>query len=226
MSETITHKTSEALGLWEPKRTLTLEAARRHSRTIILIRRAIYAFAGVLLLMLIWQFISQGPGLDIDDSPEESVRMVNPRYTGRTNDGLPFYLTSKEAIRTLARDNEVELINPVLEFYREAGAEKSLVIADKGTYDNVTKVLNLYTEVDLNTDDGNHCTTTHARIFTQTNTIEGDEPIQCEGDFGTVNGNAYEILESYTLFIFKNGMDAVLDQDAEPVVAQEDAVDG
>ena len=225
MSSTASHKTSETLGLWEPKRTLTLEAARRHSKAILLIRRIIYAFAAVLLLMLIWQFVSQGPGLDLEDSPEESVRMVNPRYTGRTDDGLPFYLTSNEAIRTLEKNNEVELIKPVLEFYREAGADKSLVIADRGTYDDESKVLNLYSEVDLNTDDGNHCQTTHARIFTQTKTIEGDEPIRCKGDFGTVNGNAYEILEDYKLFIFKNGMDAVLDQEEEVVLVEGD-VDG
>ncbi len=223
MSSTTTHKASEALGLWEPKRTLTLEAARRHSHRILLLRRILYGFAALLLFLLIWQFVSQGTKIDIEDNPEESVKMINPRYTGRTDDGLPFYLTSSEAIRTLAKQNEVELINPVLEFFREAGAEKSVIIADKGSYDDVTKVLNLYTAVDLKTDDGNHCVTTHARFFTKAKTIEGDEPIHCVGDFGEVNGNAYEILEDYRVFVFKNGMDAVLDQDSADKI---DPVDG
>ncbi len=217
MSSATTHKASEALGLWEPKRTLTLEAARRHSQRILMMRRALYVVAGLLVLLLLWQFVSQGTKIDIEDNPEESVKMINPRYTGRTNDGLPFYLTSSEAIRRLANPNEVELINPVLEFFREAETEMSVIVAEKGTYDDVNKILNLHTEVDLKTDDGNHCVTTHARFFTKEKTIEGDEPIRCVGSFGEVSGNAYEILDDYKTFVFKNGMTATLDQDSADI---------
>ena len=85
MSATTSHKTSEALGLWEPKRTLTLEAARRHSQIILMIRRVLYVFSTLLILLLVWQFVSQGPAPIEKDNPENSVRMVNPRYTGPTS---------------------------------------------------------------------------------------------------------------------------------------------
>ena len=132
MSSATTHKASEALGLWEPKRTLTLEAARRHSGRIRRIRQFLYGMAAILILALIWQFASQGSGRVMEDNPEQSVKMINPRFSGRTDDGLPYYLTSSEAIRTQANENEVELINPVLEFFREKGAEMSTVVAEKG----------------------------------------------------------------------------------------------
>lgn len=213
MSATASHEVSEALGLWEPKRTLTLEAARRHSVRIKIIRVILIALAGLLIVALFWQFSNQSSGPLVNESPDESVKMINPRYSGRTDDGLPFFLTAGEAVRRNGNEKLVELINPVLHFYREAGVSESLIAAETGTYDDVEKILNLRTTVNLTTDDGTTCVSTHARIFARTKVVEGDEPIKCDGAFGKVNGNAYEILENYTVFVFKDGMDAVLDQD-------------
>ena len=217
MTGTDAHQASEALGLWEPKRTLTLEAARRHSRNIKIVRGILFGLSALLVGVLIWQFASQSTTEFPEDNPNESVRMINPRYSGRTDDGLPYFLTAAEAIRTTTSENIVDLVDPVLHFFRVEGAEESTIIAATGEYDDVAKVLNLKTTVELTTDDGNHCTTTHARIFAQAKTVEGDEPIQCVGNFGSVNGNAYEILENYTVFVFKDGMDALLEQDKKEV---------
>lgn len=171
--------------------------------------------SALLIALLVWQFVSQNTAPPIQDNPNESVRMTNPRYSGRTNDGLPYFLTAAEAIRTTANDEVVELVKPILHFYREENAGESTIVAEAGTYDDINKVLNLKTKVDLQTDDGNHCVSTHARIYAQTKIVEGDEPIKCVGSFGIVNGNAFEILENYKVFVFKNGMDAVLEQDKD-----------
>jgi len=206
------HAASEALGLWEPKRTLTLEAARKHSQRIKVLRYLLLGLCAVLAAYLVYEFSTQSKGVIIDDRPTESVRMENPRYSGRTSDGLPFYLTADTATRTLANRTEVALMKPVLEFIREDGADASLVVADTGTYDDVKKILNLRTAVNLNTDDGYNCKTTHARIFAKDKRIEGDERIECDGGFGIVNGNAYEINDNYKVFVFKDGMDAIIEQ--------------
>ncbi len=226
MTGTDAHQASEALGLWEPKRTLTLAAARRHSRNIKIIRGILLGLSLLLIAALVWQFASQGTTTFPEDNPDESVRMTNPRYSGRTDDGLPYFLTAAEAIRTTMSENIVDLVDPVLHFYRVDGADESTIIAATGQYDDVAKVLNLKTTVELKTDDGNHCTTTHARIFAQAKTVEGDEPIRCVGGFGTVNGNAYEILENYSVFVFKDGMDALLEQDEKEAAGGEIVPEG
>ena len=205
---------SDALGLWEPKRTLTLEAARKHTARIKVMRYALLAICAGLAAYLVYEFATQSNTTFIDDNPTESVKMSFPRYSGRTTDGLPFYLTAESATRTLANKTEVAHIKPVLEFIREDGAEASIVLAETGTYDDVNKILNLRTDVDLNTDDGYNCKTTHARIFAKEKRIEGDERIECTGSFGLVNGNAYEINDNYKVFVFKSGMDAVIEQDS------------
>jgi len=206
------HAASEALGLWEPKRTLTLEAARKHSARIKFLRRLLLVLCAGLAAYLVYEFATQSNTTFIEDNPTESVKMVNPRYSGRTEDGLPFYLTADTATRTLANRTEVALNKPVLEFIREEGAEASLVVAESGTYDDVKKILNLRTAVNLNTDDGYSCKTTHARVFARDKRIEGDERIECDGSFGVVNGNAFEINDNYKVFVFKNGMDAIIEQ--------------
>ena len=207
------HGASEALGLWEPKRTLTLEAARQHTRHIKILRKVLILMAAILVLMLGLQFVGNGTTTFDNPNPTESVKMVNPRYSGRTADGLPFYLTADTATRTMARRNDVILTQPVLEFIRADGAASSFVLADGGTYNDVTKVLNLEVSVNLETDDGYVCNTPHARIFAREKRIEGEKPINCVGSFGTVSGQAYEINENYTEFVFKDGMQAEIRQD-------------
>jgi len=206
------HMQSESLGLWEPKRTLTLEAARRHSARIKLLQKLLLGFSALLVLILAVNFATQPETTPLPDKTTESVRMTNPRYSGRTEDGLPFYLTAATAVRTQLNQNELTLEKPVLEFLREEGVKNSFVVAETGTYDDVRKILNLYKAVNLKTDDGYICDTSHARIFARDKRIEGDERIECVGNFGIANGNAYEINDNYSVFVFKNGMDAIIDQ--------------
>lgn len=219
------HAVSDALGLWEPKRTLTLSAARKHTQRILFLHRTLIGASAALVVLLIYYFATQSNVAVIEDDPDTSVRMINPRYSGRTSDNLPFYLTSDSATQQLEDRTEVALINPVLEFIRASGSESSFVEADGGTYDDVNKIIDLRTDmtkpdserqnVVLETDDGYRCITTHARIFAREKRIIGDEPIQCVGNFGTVNGNSYEINDNYRTFIFKDGMDGIINRDSD-----------
>lgn len=204
---------SEDLGLWEPKRALTLEAALAHTRRIKILRYVLMAVSAGLIAVLLWQFLSDQGGYEPVNDPSESVRMVNPRYSGRTSDGLPFYLIAETAVRRRSDLDSVILTNPVLEFIRNEGVETSSVISKAGTYNDMSKVLELETDVNLETDDGNICDTSHARIFNVEKRIEGDKPISCVGAFGTINGQSYAIEDAYRTFIFKDGMTADLNND-------------
>jgi lipopolysaccharide export system protein LptC len=167
-----------------------------------------------LSIFLVYEFATQGNVTFIEDNPTEAVKMINPRYSGRTNDGLPFYLKADLATRKMTERDVVSLIKPVLEFTREKGAEVSILLAETGTFNDVEKILNLKSGVSLKTDDGYECTTTHARIFNKEKRIEGKEYIECNGNFGEVTGNAFEINNNYSQFVFKNGVTAAIEQDS------------
>lgn len=205
-------RASDDLGLWEPKRALTLEAARAHTRRIKILRYVLMVISAILLAILIWQFLSDRGGTTFTNDPTESVRMSEPRYSGRTSDGLPFYLIADTAVRRMTDRNKVLLENPILKFNRNEDAASSSVLAETGSYNDIEKILELRSNVNLETDDGNRCDTSHARIFNVEKRIEGDESIICKGEFGTVNGNSYAIEDDYKTFIFKNGMTAKLTQ--------------
>lgn len=208
------HQVSENLGLWEPKRALTLEAARRHTQRVRQFRFALLALAALMAGGLTYQFFTDSSTTVFPTvAPEESVKMVSPRYSGRTDDGLPYYLVADTAIRQLKNRNEVSLVNPVLEFTRNDGAASSYVESLTGTYNDVTKVLVLENSVTLDTDDGYNCETSYAQILTKAKRIDGSAPIQCKGSFGNVSGNSFVIKDNYSVFIFKDGMEGLIEQD-------------
>ena len=198
---------------WAPKRTLTLEAARAHSRRVRVFQIALLAIAAVLVAVLVWEFYTRQPTAIFEGEVDETVRMVSPRYTGRTSDGLPYTLTSNEARRVRGAPNELQLEVPLLNFYRLKGVDASTINAATGIYNDVEQTLDLRADVVLTTDDGNVCNTTHARILLDDKIVEGDEFIRCTGEFGVVEGNAYEIRDNYKTFIFKNGMTGLLEPD-------------
>lgn len=214
------HAASDALGLWEPKRTLTLEAARRHTRFIHRFRQTLSFLASFLIVILLFQFFTRAKPIKRADDPEQSVKMVSPRYLGRTSDGLPYRVTADSAVRLMDSTEQVELNNPVLYFLRNANAEESIVVAKTGVYNTVSQELNLATDVVLRTDDGYECLTEQATIFAAEKTVTGDSPIDCSGSFGNVSGKAYEILDNYSRFIFKRGTRAYIVPESErtPVI--------
>ena len=67
---------SDALGLWEPKRTLTLEAARKHSARIKVLRYILLTLCAALAAYLIYEFATQSKNVIVEDNPTESVKMV------------------------------------------------------------------------------------------------------------------------------------------------------
>jgi len=88
-------------------------------------------------------------------------------------------------------------------------------MANDGSYNDLDKILELASDVNLETDDGNICDTSHARIFNVEKRIEGDKAIVCVGGFGVVNGNSFAIEDNYKTFIFKDGMTAQLTENQD-----------
>lgn len=197
-------------GFWEPRRALTLDAARRHSEFIKFVRLVLMICAAILFAILAWYFISAPKTITPTANVDETVKMVNPVYKGRTADGLPYRITANDAVRFIQTPDEVKLSEPILNFLRVEGAKESTVHAKSGSYDSKYQILNLEYDVKLNTDDGYLCDTSQSLIFVKDKRIAGDEPIQCDGSFGQVSGNAYEINNNYSQFVFKDAMTARL----------------
>jgi lipopolysaccharide export system protein LptC len=87
---------------WEPKRALTLKRARRRSRVISALRRIFVAgagasFAAVFVFMALYAI--EGGWNAERYTAAEPLRMINPRFIGRSERGGPYQLSGKRADR-------------------------------------------------------------------------------------------------------------------------------
>src|SRR5262245_4816228 len=124
---------------WEPKRALTLKAARRRSRLIAALRRLFTAgagasFAAVVVFMALYAI--EGGFNAGQLTAAEPLRMINPRFIGRTEKGGPYQLSAEIAERAQGENQPIELIAPV--YRTEAG---TIMLAPRGIYDERAKTV-------------------------------------------------------------------------------------
>lgn len=199
-------------GNWEPRRALTLSAARRRTAFVRVLRFAFIAGIIALLALLAVQLFlgaSSGPAIP-DEAVSTDVRMVNPRITGRDENLTPYALTADVAIRR--RDNSdglTELERPRLDYdFLNTGANASEVLAQTGTFDPTNRILDLYSDVNLNTDNGYSFASQHARIYLREERVVGEMPVTGSGPVGTITAERYEIHEGGNRVIFEGNVHA------------------
>ncbi len=96
--------------VWEPKRALSLKAARKRSQLIAILRRVFVAcagasFASVFVFMALYAV--EG-GFEANQfAATEPLRMINPRFIGRTENGGPYQLTESGDRRACGRREPV-----------------------------------------------------------------------------------------------------------------------
>src|SRR5262249_34873866 len=76
------------------------------------------------------------------------------------------------------------------------------VTSDTGLYQQQSQVLDLFGQVHLFHDRGIEFTTDSARVFMTQGTAEGDEHIEGQGDFGSLEAEGFRLLERGERVIF------------------------
>lgn len=179
--------------LWAPRRQLTLAQARKRSERVRMLRMLFVASAAVAIGFFAGHVIKSALTSDsrpVSVSKDESVTMVNPRFTGRDSTGQSFQITADAARRRRGEDQTVDLIAPVLN--DEAG---SLVSAPSGMYDRAAGILELYDDVSITDASGYTFVSMGARVHVGEGRIEGLSPLQGKGPLGDIRCDSYEVLE-------------------------------
>ena len=204
-------------GNWEPRRALTLGAARRRTAFVRALRLIfITAIIVILALVAVQLFIGSSGGPTVPtEAVSTDVRMVNPRITGRDENLTPYALTADVAIRR--RDNSsglTELERPRLDYdFLNTGANASQVLAQTGTFDTEARILDLYSDVNLTTDNGYSFASEHARVFLREERVTGESPVSGAGPVGTITAERYEIHDGGDRVIFEGNVHARIVQD-------------
>src|SRR5688572_21376088 len=189
---------------WEPQRALTLRSARRRSRIVSGLRRFFVAgagasFAAVFVFMGLYA-IQGGFNAGYYDA-REPLRMLNPRFIGRTDNGGPYQLSAEMAERAQGENQPIELIAPV--YRTEAG---TIMLAPRGIYDERAKRVVFDGEVLFSDSNGNRFTTPNMIVDLEAGTLTGRGGVTGAGPLGVLQADAYELRDSDRALVLRGGV--------------------
>ena len=202
-------------GSWEPRRALALGVARRRTAFVRRLRLGFMIAAAAIAVLLVVQLVmgSQGTVSGETEMVSSDSRMVNPRFVGRDDALIPYVLTADAAIRQRGGAPDItDLERPRLD-YDFLETDASSVLAQTGRYDASNRVLDLYSDVNLDTEDGYRFASEHARIFLREARVVGERPVEGSGPMGTIRADSYEIREGGDLLIFDGNVRMTLVQE-------------
>ncbi len=201
------HPMAEA-SAWEPARQLTLEAARKRSRQLSVLRLvfvglASASFSAFFGFMTLHAALGGFGGRD-EVSEVESLKMLNPRFSGRTAAGGVFDVTATTATRRGLQSDLVDLAAPV---YSAKGRK---VTANTGVYNQAERTVALSGDVVFSDESGNTFSSTGAFVNAAENKVEGKRAIRGEGPLGSVRADSYEISDGGDRVIFRGRVKGVV----------------
>ena len=193
---------------WEPSRQLTLEAARARSKQLSTLRLvfvglASASFSAFFGFMTLHAALGGFGGRD-EVSEVESLKMLNPRFSGRTVGGGGYEVTAAIATRRGLQSDLIDLQAPI---YTAAGRK---VTANAGVYNQAERTVELTGDVVFADVSGNNFSSTGAFVSAAENRVQGRRAIRGEGPLGSVRADSYEIREGGDRIIFRGRVKGVV----------------
>ena len=194
--------------VWEPARQLTLDAAWRRSKQLSTLRLvfvglASASFSAFFGFMTLHAALG-GFGTRNEVSEVESLKMLNPRFSGRTAGGNTFEVTATTATRRGLQSDLIDLEAPI---YTAAGRK---VTANSGVYNQVERTVQLNGDVVFADDGGNTFSSTGAFVDAAKNLVQGNRAIRGAGPLGSVRADSYEIREGGDRIVFRGRVKGVV----------------
>ncbi len=129
------------------------------------------------------------PRVSIPRIIPEELSMANPHYEGFGKDGSSYVLDSKTAQQDLGKPNSVKL-NGITGTLLQADKSKTLLTATRGEYNSKSSVLELYENIDVNSESGLKAQLTRATLTAKDNVLVSKEPVSVEFTGGSVRANS------------------------------------
>ncbi|MBL8538403.1 MAG: hypothetical protein JNM59_13435 [Hyphomonadaceae bacterium] len=189
---------------WEPMRAQTLKAARRRSRLIAALRRFFVAGAGAsfaAVFVFMGLYAIEGGFTANQYAAAEPLRMINPRFIGRTEGGGPYQLSAEFAERAQGENQPIELISPV--YRTESG---TIMLAPRGVYDEAAKTLVFEGEVMFSDAGGNRFTTPDMIVDLAQGRLIGSGGVTGAGPLGVLQADSYELRDSDRALVLRGGV--------------------
>ena len=137
------------------------------------------------------------------------IRMTNPHFFGRDNQGRAFTLGARQAARDEQSLQVVLLQYPTLTL-DSGGPHPSTLTADSGVYHEDTRMLLLRGHVRGDNAANSRFATDEALVNTKTGSVVGPQALAAHTSQGNVKSNSYDVYNKGDTVVFKGGVHAQL----------------
>ncbi|HUZ14330.1 MAG TPA: LPS export ABC transporter periplasmic protein LptC [Caulobacteraceae bacterium] len=181
--------------------------ARAHSRLVHLLRWLLPGAIGAILAAL-GVFVAlqalRSEALRPREIPTQ-IRMVSPHFIGRDDRGRAYDLAARLAVRNDRNMQAVLLTDPVMVLDVDSAHPKTLT-ADRGVYDENTRLLRLTGHVRMDDASASAVATDEALVDTRAGTVSGRGPIAGRGPTGSIFGRSYTANEKSGVVVIRGGV--------------------
>ncbi|HYD44705.1 MAG TPA: LPS export ABC transporter periplasmic protein LptC [Phenylobacterium sp.] len=188
------------------RRRADLARWRRRSRVVRGLRLGLPALIGVLVAALagqvIWRSLADA---DAQAAANVPIRLVNPKFYGRDEEGRAFVLSAITAVRDENDYQRVMLDRPTVALDQDDRGGKANLSATTGVYREDDGLLELNGGVRLN-DGASEIVTQQSTFNTKTGQIEGKGAIKGAGNLGQIEAQSYGIYDKGERMVFKGGV--------------------
>ena len=191
------------------RRMASLQRWRARSKIVRFYRRALPAAILAICICLVgWIGIRAALSV-FADVGSATIRMLNPRFYGRDDNGRSYRLDAKEAVRDGREPDKVYLTGPGMVL--DAGPAKSFKIQGlTGIYNQQTRVLQLDGHVRIEDGRGYRFLSDHAVIDPKKDLISGNSSVVGEGPLGRVAASSYAVYDQGARVVFQGNVHTLL----------------
>jgi lipopolysaccharide export system protein LptC len=189
-------------------RERNIERWRRRSAVVRVLR---YATPGAIALILLGlaasiAYNAMKPSPEATAESSQPIRLINPRFVGRDEQGRAFVITSASATRDPREYQKVYLDRPAL-VIDEQGPDPTRITAAKGVFHENTGKLEVSGGVRMASSQ-QAFETADSQFDTKTGDLTGSGPIHGSGALGDITAKSYSVHDKGDRLIFEGKVHA------------------
>jgi len=185
----------------------TPESRRRRLVWVKFLRRTLPVAAGMALVSVVGQVTWRSVQAAAPAAPvasENTVRMVNPQFSGAGRDGSRYLVTAQSGVRDPKDAARIVLEKPTVNVSR-AGEAGTRTVSQHGVFREDDQSLSLEGNVRVQQAGGFSFIANNAVIDTSTGEVVGGK-VQGRGATGDVQSGSYAVTDKGDRMVFKGGV--------------------
>lgn len=177
------------------RRATVLAGWRRQSGRIRFMRKALPATMGLLLLMMAGWVATRAilSAINAASGAGGAIHMTDARFHGRDDEGKPFVIASREAVRDGLDVNKITLTGPNFELASDPGIAPRRMHGDHGVYFDDRKLLYMDGHVVFEDGKGARFASDHATLKLDEGSVSGNSAVTGDSPLGHIDASSYSV---------------------------------